>query len=162
MASDCPDILHFFSATAEQNSTQLARKQDINVLYKVCVFRADRKHQNNHPGLWLDETFSTSSLQPLNRIQRNWKGSKISTSLTKFVFFMPSGKFKTAALVSDSLRHFQLFCKSWTEFKETWKEVSTQRPLPSLGFIFRADRKTKMTTMASDLLIHFTLLWSAE
>ena len=30
-----------FSKTAEQNVTKLDRKQDLNVLYKVCVFRAN-------------------------------------------------------------------------------------------------------------------------
>ena len=33
----------FFSKTAGGNSTKLDRKQDLNVLYQVCVFRADRK-----------------------------------------------------------------------------------------------------------------------
>ena len=39
------DIFDFSSETAEQNSTILDRKQYINVLYKVCVFRVDRKHK---------------------------------------------------------------------------------------------------------------------
>ena len=50
----------------------------------ICVIRADKK---GRPGLWLAETFSTSPLWPLNRIQRNLTGSKISTSSTKFVLF---------------------------------------------------------------------------
>ena len=37
-------------------------------------------------------TFSTSPLKPLNRIQQNLTGSKISMSSTKFVFFRPIGK----------------------------------------------------------------------
>ena len=32
-----------FSETAERNSTKLDRKDNLNVLYKVCVFQADRK-----------------------------------------------------------------------------------------------------------------------
>ena len=36
-------------------------------------------------------TFLTSPLKPLNRIQRNLTGSKISMSSTKFVFFVPIG-----------------------------------------------------------------------
>ena len=134
------DIFDFSSVTAERNSTKLDRKQDLNVLYHVCVFRADRKNkmaalasdwlrhfrlllwnrwtefkktwpearsqhplpslwflgrlekQDGRPGLWLAETFSTSPLKPLNGIQQNFIGSKISTSSTKFVFFGPIGK----------------------------------------------------------------------
>ena len=38
-------IFNFSSETAEQNSTKLDRKQDLNALYQVCVFRADRKNK---------------------------------------------------------------------------------------------------------------------
>ena len=88
------DIFDFSSETAEWNSTKLKRKQDLNVLYQVCVFRADRKKQDGRPGLWLAETFSTSHLKPLNGIQRNLTGSKISTSSSEFVFFGPISKQK--------------------------------------------------------------------
>ena len=127
------DIYDFSSETTERNSTKLDRKQDHNALYQVCVFRADRKNkmaalpligwdifrlllwnrwmefnetwqearfqrplpslclsgrlgkQDGRPGLWLAETFWTSPLKPLNRIQQNLIGSKISTPSTKFV-----------------------------------------------------------------------------
>ena len=133
-------IFDFSSETAEQNSTELDKKQEFNVLYQVCVFRADRKNkmaalasdwlghfrlllwncwtefnetwqearsqcplpslcfsgwsekQGSRPGLWFAETYSTSPLKPLNEIQLNLIGSKISTSSTKFVFFGPIGK----------------------------------------------------------------------
>ena len=39
------DIFYFSSETAEWNSTKLDRQQDPNVLYQVCVFRADRKNK---------------------------------------------------------------------------------------------------------------------
>ena len=39
------DIFDFSSETAERNSTKLDRKQDLNVLYHVCIFRADRKNK---------------------------------------------------------------------------------------------------------------------
>ena len=39
------DIFDFSSKTAERNSTKLHRKQDLKVLYQVCVFRADRKNK---------------------------------------------------------------------------------------------------------------------
>ena len=136
------DIFDLSSETAEWNSTKLDRKQELNVLYQVCVFRANQKNkmavltsdwlrdfrlllwnclkefnqtwqeaislrplpilcfsgwsekQDGRPGLWLAETFSTSFLKPLNGIQRNLTGSKISTSSTKFVFFGPISKQK--------------------------------------------------------------------
>ena len=39
------DIFDFSSETAEQNSTKLDRMKDLNVLYQVCVFQADRKNK---------------------------------------------------------------------------------------------------------------------
>ena len=183
------DIFDFSSETAEWNSRKLDRKQDLNVLYQVCVFRADRKNkmaalasdclrhfrlllwnrwtefnetwqearsqrplpslcfsgrsekQDGRPGLWLAETFSTS-LKPLNGMQRNLTGSKISTSSSKFVFFGPIGKNKMAALASDWLRHFRLlFLNRWTELNETWQEARSQHPLPSLCFSGRSEKQ---------------------
>ena len=91
MASPVSDWLRKFSTSplkiAECNSTKLDTKQDLNVLY-----RADRKKQDGRPGLWLAETFSTSSMKSLNGIQQNLTGSKISTSSTKFVFLSRSEK----------------------------------------------------------------------
>ena len=86
------NIFDFSSETAERNSTKLDRKQHLNLLYQVCVFRADQK--NKMAALasdWLRH-FSTSPLKLLNGIQRNLIGSKISTSSTKFVFFGPIRK----------------------------------------------------------------------
>ena len=39
-------IFDFSSETAEQNLTELYRKVDLNILYQVCVFRADRKNKS--------------------------------------------------------------------------------------------------------------------
>ena len=198
-------IFNFFSETAERNSTKLDRKQDLNVLYQVCVFRADRKNkmaalasdwlrhfrlllwncwtkfnetwqearsqrplpslcfsgrsekQDGRPGLWLAETFSTSSLKPLNGIQRNLTGSKISTSSTKFVFFGPIGKTRWPPwpLIGGDIFDF---------FSETPERNSTKldrkQDLNVLYqvCVFRADRKNKMAALASDWLRHFRLL----
>ena len=62
-------------------------------LPSLCFLGRSEK-QDGRPGLWLAETFSTSRLKPLNGIQRNLTGSKISTSSTKFVFFGPIRKTK--------------------------------------------------------------------
>ena len=181
------DIFGFSAENAERNSTKLDRKQDLNVLYQICVFLADRKSkmaalasdwlrhfrlllwnclmefnetwhvarfqrplpslcfsgrsekQDGRPGLWLAETFSAS---PLNGIQRNLTGSKISRSFTKFVFFWADRKNKMAALASDWQRHFRLLLwNHWTEFKETWQEARSQRPLPSLCFSGQSEKQ---------------------
>ena len=39
------DIFNFFSEIVERNSRKLDKKKDLNVLYQVCVFRADRKNK---------------------------------------------------------------------------------------------------------------------
>ena len=39
------DIFDFSSETAKWNSTKLDRKEDLNVLYQLCVFGADRKRR---------------------------------------------------------------------------------------------------------------------
>ena len=74
----------------EFNETwQEARSQ--HPLPSLC-FSGRSEKQDGRPGLWLAETFSTSPLKPLNGIQRNLTGSKISTPSTKFVFFGSIGK----------------------------------------------------------------------
>ena len=74
----------------EFNETwQEARSQ--HPLPSLC-FSGRSEKQDGRPGLWLAETFSTSPLKPLNGIQRNLTGSKISTSSSEFVFFGLIGK----------------------------------------------------------------------
>ena len=141
----------------EFNETwQKARSQ--RPLPSLCFLGYSEK-QDGRPGLSLADTFSTSPLIPLNRIQQNWTGSKISTSSTKFVFYGLIGK-KMAALASDLLRHFRiLLWNCWMESNETLQEAKSQCPLPSC--VFRADWKNKIAAPAFDLLRHFRLLlWS--
>ena len=145
-----------FSDTAERNSTKVDRKQDLNALYQVCVIRADRK-KDGRPGLWLAETFSTSSLKSLNGIQRNLTGSKISMSSTKFVIFGPIGKTRWPPwpLIGWDILDF---------FSETAERNSTnldrKQDLIALYqvCVFRANRKNKMAALASDWLRNFRLL----
>ena len=44
-------IFDFSSEAAERNSMKLDRKQDLNVLYQVCVFQVDLKTQDGRPCL---------------------------------------------------------------------------------------------------------------
>ena len=65
-------------------------------LPRLCFLGRSEK-QDGRPDLWLAETFSTSPLKPLNGIQQNLTGSKISMSSTNFVFFGPISKQKGVA-----------------------------------------------------------------
>ena len=199
------DIFDFFSETAKRNSTKLDRKQDLNALYQVCVFRADRKNkmaalasdwlrhfwlllwnlwtefnetwqearsqsplpslcfsgwsekQDGRPGLWLAETFSTSPLKPLNGIQQNLIGSKISKSSTKFVFLGPIGKTRwpPRPLIGRDIFDFSV---ETAEGNST--NLDRKQDLNALYqvCVFRADRKNKMAALASDWSRHFRLL----
>ena len=150
-------IFDFSSETAERNSTKLDRKQDLNALYQVCVFRADRKKQDGRPGLWLAETFSTSPLKPLNGIQRNLTGRKISTPSTKFVFFGPIGKTRWPPW---PLIGWDIFDFSSETAERNSTKLDRKQDLKALYqvCVFRADRKNKMAALASDWLRHFRLL----
>ena len=80
------DIFNFSSKTAERNLRKLQEARSQHPLPSLC-FSSWSEKQDGRPGLWLAETFSTSPLKPLNGIQWNLTGRKISTSSTKFVFF---------------------------------------------------------------------------
>ena len=137
------DIFHFSSETAELNSRKLDRKQDLNALYQVCVFSGWSEKQDGRPGLWLAETFSTSPLKPLNRIQRNLTRSKISKPSTKYVFIGPIGKTKWPP--------WPLIGRDFFDFSEETAERNSRKldrkqNLNALyqDCVFRADRKNKM------------------
>ena len=181
-------IFDFSSETAERNSTKLDRKQDLNILYQVCVFRDDRKNkmaalasdwlrhfrlllwnrwtefnetwqdarsqrplpslcfsgrsekQDGRPGLCLAETFSTSPHKTLKGIQWNLTGSKISTSSTKFVFFVPIGKSRWP---SWSLIGWDIFNFSSETAERNSTKLDRKQDLNVLYqvCVFRADRK---------------------
>ena len=170
----------------------------------ACLRRSEK--QEGHPVLWLTETFSTSPLNPLNRIQRNLTGSKISRSSTKFVGFFGRSEnqdgrpgpwlvetFSTSPLkmlngnrlnltgskISESSTMFVFFGPigktrwppwpliGWDIFDFSSEIVERQstklhrkQNLNVLYqvYVFRADRKHKMSALASDCLRHFRLL----
>ena len=79
------------SETAERNSTKLDKKQDLDVLNQVCVFRADRKTRWP-PGLWFAKTLSTSLLKMLNRISTKLDRKQDHNVLYKVCFSGQSEK----------------------------------------------------------------------
>ena len=125
-------------------------------LPSLC-FSGRSERQDGRPGLWLAETFSTSSLKPLNRIQQNLIGSKISTFSTKFVFFWPIGKTRWPPW---PLIGWDIFDFSSETTERNSRKLDRKQDLNVLYqvCVFRADQKNKMAALASDWLRHFRLL----
>ena len=142
----------------EFNETlQEARSQ--RPLPSLC-FSGRSEKQDGRPGLWLAETFSTSPLKPLNGIQQNLIGSKISTASIKFVFFGPIGKTRWPPW---PLIGWDIFDFSSETAERNSTKLDRKQDLHGLYqvCVFRADRKNKMAALASDWLRHFRLyLWN--
>ena len=126
-------------------------------LQSLC-FSGRSETQDGRPGLWLAETFSTSPLKPLNGIQRNLTGSKISTSSTKFVFFGPIRKTRWPPW---PLIGWDIFDFSSETAERNSTKLDRKQDLNVLYqvCVFRADPKNKMAALASDWLRHFRLLF---
>ena len=124
---------------------------------QCLCFSGQSEKQDGRPGLWLAETFSKLPLKPMNRIQRNLTGSKISMSSTKFVFFGPIGKTRWPPL---PLIGWGIFDFSDETAEQNSKKLNRKQDLNVLYqvCVFRADRKNKMATLVSDSLRHFRLL----
>ena len=136
------DIFDFSSETAERNSVKLDRKQDHNILYQVCVFRTDRKKTRwpLRPLIGWDIFDFSSETDEQNSTKLDRKQDL--NVLYQVCVFRTDWKNNMAALASDWLRHFRLLLwNRWTEFKETWQEARSQRPLPSLCFWCRLEKQ---------------------
>ena len=134
------DIFHLSFEFAEPNSTKHDRKEDLNVLYHVCVFFPVWSEKEDGPDLWFAETFLYSSQKPLNRIQRNLKEIKILMQLPSL--FLGRMENKIVVPVSDWLRHFWFLpLNCWAEFKQTWQKATSQCPLLCLCFSDRSDEQ---------------------
>ena len=126
-------LRHFrrLTETADYKSTKLNRKEDLNVLFEVCVFRAYKKRQKEQipwSGVWLAETLLTSSLKLLNELQQNRKQD--DNVLYQVCVF------RTDRIEHDSRHHLWFVEKFSTSLKplnrtqRTLQEGISQRPLP--------------------------------
>ena len=124
-------------------------------LPSLCFLGPSEK-QDGRPGLWLAETFLTS-FKPLNGIQRNLTGSKISTSSTKFVF---SGPIRNTRWPPWPLIGRDIFDFSSETAEQNLSKHDRKQDLNVLYqvCVFPADRKNKIAALASDWLRHFRLL----
>ena len=138
------DIFEFSFETAEQNSTKLYRKQDLNILYKICEFVFSGRSETQDGRSAFNETWQEGRSQhpspckfvffgPFGKtrlppwLQWNLTGRKISTSFTKFVSLCFSGRSETQDGRSG--------------FNETWQEGRSQHPPPSLCFSGRSEKQ---------------------
>ena len=138
------------------------RKQDLNVLYQVCVFSSRSENQDGRTGPWLAETFSTSSLKRLNGIQRNLTGSMVLTSSTQFVFFSGRSEKQDGR---PGLWLADTFSTSLQSLNGTQRNLTRSKILFFFYWVcvFRADRKNKRAALTSDWLRHFRLrLWNGQ
>ena len=117
---------------------KLDRKQDLNALYKLCVFRADRKNKiATLASDWLRH-FQLLLWNRWTEFNETWQEARAQCPLQSLCFWADR-KNKMVALASYLLGHFRLLLwNRWTEFKETWQKVSSQRPLSSLCFSGRS------------------------
>ena len=125
-------------------------------LPSLCISGRSEK-QDGRPDLWLAETFSTSPLKQLNRIQRNLTGSKISMSSTMFVFLGPIGKISWRPW---PLIGWDIFDFSSETAKRNSTKLDRKQALKVLYqvCVFRAFRKNKIAALPSNSLRHFRLL----
>ena len=100
-------IFDLFSETAKQNSTKLDRKQDLNILYIVCVFGPIRKTRWPPWPLngWYIFDFSSETAQ---RNSTKLDRKQDLNVLYQVCVFWTDRKNKMATLASDLMRHFRL------------------------------------------------------
>ena len=129
-------------------------KQDLKVLYQVCVFRTDRKKRVKKMAVpasnWLTGTFSTFSLKPPNGIFRNLAGNKNWTSSTKFVFSGRSEKLncRPGLWLDDTFSTFSL-----QPLDEIFRNLESKNSINILYqnlWVFSGRWEKKMATQTSD------------
>ena len=136
----------------------------LKTINNLC-FSGRWEKQDGRPGLWLAETFSTSPLKPLNGIQWNLTGSKISMSSTKFVFFGPIKKtrwppwpligwdifnFSSETVEGNSSKHFRFLL--WNRKRNlTGSKFSRKQVLNVLYqvCVFQANQINKMAVLSN-------------
>ena len=117
------------------------RKQDLNVLYQVCVCWADRKNKMAAWHLIGWDIFNFLLWNCWTACNETDRKKDVNV-LYQVCVFWADRKTKMVALASDWLRHFRLFLwNHWMEFDEAWQEARFQRLYQVC--VFRADGKTR-------------------
>ena len=126
------DIFDFYSKIPEQNSMKLDRKQDLNVLYQVCVFQSHWKTKMATPASdWLRYFWLETAERNSKEFERN---EAICQHPLPSLCFLGWSENQDGRLASDWLRRFWLLIwnAEWNPTKFDRKEARSQQPLPSL------------------------------
>ena len=94
------DIFDFFSDIIEWNSTIIERKQDVNILYHVCVFPANRKTRGSSWPLIGWDIFDFSSETTERNSMKTDRKQDLNV-LYQVCVFRAERKNKMAVLASD-------------------------------------------------------------
>ena len=109
------------------------------------------------PSVVVNFSHFTSPLKPLNWIQWNLTGSKISTSSTKFEFFRPIWKTRWPSPLLIGWVIFRLLLwNCWIEFNKTNTKQHLNVSTKFVFFVLFGENK--MAGLASDWPRHFQLL----
>ena len=159
--SVCPSltfhIFDFSSDTTEQNSTKLDRKQELNIIYRVCVFRADPK---NKMAALASDWLRHFRLLLWNRwaeFNKTWQDARSQCPLPSLCFL---GRSEKTTWPSWPLIGWDIFDFSSGMAERNSTNFYRKQDLNILYpvCVFRADRKNKMAALASDWMRHFRLL----
>ena len=94
------DILDFSSETAKGSSTKLGRKQDLNVLYQVCAFWANRKNKISDLASDWFKHFRLLLWNSWTEFNETWQEARSQRPLPR-LYFLGLLEKKMAALASD-------------------------------------------------------------
>ena len=135
---------------------KLERKQDLNALYKVCVFRADRINKMAAWPLIGQDIFDFSSETAEPNSMKLDRKQDLNAQYQVCVFRAdPKTRWPPWPLIG-----WDIFDFSSETAKRNSTKFDTKQDLKALYqvCVFRADPKNKMAALASDLLRHFRLL----
>ena len=151
------EIFDFSDETAERNSKKLDRKQDLKVLYQVCVFRADGKSKMAAPASdWLKH-FQLLLWNRWTEFNKTWQEARSQCPLPSLCFFGLIGKRRWPPWPLIGWDIFDFFSET-TERNSTKLDRKQDLNVFYQVCVFWADRKNKMAAPASDWLRHFFLL----
>ena len=150
-------IFDFSSETTEKNSTKLVRKQELNILYQISVFRADQK--NKMAALasdWLRH-FRLLLWNHWTEFNETWREARSYRPLPSLCFSGGSEKQDghPGLWFAETFSTSPLKLLKGIQRNLTGSKISTS----STKFVFfRPIGKNKMAILASDWLRHFRLL----